>query len=202
MTSGSAHPNSDNSSAHLLNPATTAARSNGKKGSGGLSGIDQLLSPRCDVAKELSKPWGYDSQKSSNPLPTSANSHRTSSSINHSSQKAAYLAACEQIFDSQETALLLQDQLKEQIKKSATLIYTLSSSGQMIEGLVRSHFREMQAHYGEKFGSALSDLNTRLLEVETRMNSKETPEAIAVQRDENSITLASLSERIDTVTKI
>jgi hypothetical protein len=36
----------------------------------------------------------------------------------------------------------------------------------MIEGLVKSCFREMQVQYGEKFGAALVDLNRRLVALE------------------------------------
>jgi hypothetical protein len=75
---------------------------------------------------------------------------------------------CEQLYDNNEATSRLQQQLKEQIRKSATLLYTLSSSGQMIEGLVRSHFREMQSQYGEKFGAALTDLNRRLVALEQK----------------------------------
>ncbi|KAJ3002960.1 UNVERIFIED_CONTAM: hypothetical protein HDU68_005929, partial [Siphonaria sp. JEL0065] len=52
--------------------------------------------------------------------------------------------------------------LKDQMRKSSSLLQTLQASGQMIEGLVRSCFRDMQLQYGEKFGAALSDLNRRL----------------------------------------
>ncbi|ORY32982.1 hypothetical protein BCR33DRAFT_522918 [Rhizoclosmatium globosum] len=55
------------------------------------------------------------------------------------------------------------------MRKSSSLLQTLQASGQMIEGLVRSCFRDMQVQYGEKFGAALADLNRRVEVLEGRL---------------------------------
>ncbi|KAI8922857.1 hypothetical protein BC831DRAFT_473959 [Entophlyctis helioformis] len=83
--------------------------------------------------------------------------------------RQAFLGVFEAMYDQHETQLRLQATLKDQIRKSSTLLQTLQSSGQMIEGLVRLHFREMQVVYGEKFGTALTDLNRRLVGIENRL---------------------------------
>lgn len=76
------------------------------------------------------------------------------------------MATCEMLYDNHENTAKLQSMLKEQIRKSATLLYTLSSSAQMIESLVKTHFKENQRYYNDKFGMALGDLNRRLGKLE------------------------------------
>ncbi|ORX64210.1 hypothetical protein BCR32DRAFT_251239 [Anaeromyces robustus] len=78
----------------------------------------------------------------------------------------SFISMFENLYDQIESVNRLRSTLEEQIRKSTALLQTLQASGQMIEGLVRSHFREMQAQYGEKFGKALTDLNRRLIDVE------------------------------------
>ncbi|KAJ3278044.1 hypothetical protein HK104_002706 [Borealophlyctis nickersoniae] len=75
----------------------------------------------------------------------------------------------ETFYDNMEEAPRLSATLREQIRKATALLQTLQGSGQMIEGLVRGHFREMQVQYGEKFGAALTDLHRRLCVVEERV---------------------------------
>ena len=82
--------------------------------------------------------------------------------------RQAFMGVFESIYDQHDAAMRLQAQLKDQLRKTSTLLQTLQSSGQMIEGLVRGHFREMQSQYGEKFGAALTDLNSRLVVLEQK----------------------------------
>ncbi|KAL6591625.1 hypothetical protein U3516DRAFT_673927 [Neocallimastix sp. 'constans'] len=78
----------------------------------------------------------------------------------------SFISVFENLYDQLESVNQLRSTLEEQIRKSTALLQTLQASGQIIEGLVRSHFREMQVQYGEKFGAALTDLNRRLIDVE------------------------------------
>jgi hypothetical protein len=75
----------------------------------------------------------------------------------------------EQMYDQNEHAHHLVSALNDQVRHSASLLQTLQASGSMIEGLVRGHFREMQAQMGEKFGMALTDLNRRMKVIEERL---------------------------------
>ncbi|KAI9205903.1 uncharacterized protein BJ171DRAFT_500091 [Polychytrium aggregatum] len=95
--------------------------------------------------------------------PTTASGEPSSKSL---SNKAAFLSYFDVMYDQMEEASHLTMTLSRQIRKSTALLQTLQSSGQMIEGLVRSHFREMQLQYGEKFGAALTDLNRRIMALE------------------------------------
>ncbi|KAJ1567147.1 hypothetical protein HK405_006980, partial [Cladochytrium tenue] len=84
--------------------------------------------------------------------------------------RAAFLATFEALYDAAtDEAPRLAAGLREQLRKSASLLQTLQASGHMIEGLVRACFRDMQLEYGERFGSALADLNRRLEAVEARV---------------------------------
>ncbi len=190
-----------------------AGQRNAKKSQPPLGGLDQIVSPRAEFPnRELTKPRGFDTNvppPSAHPLPSAKGMPSPPTAIPNpstfSGQKAAFMAVCEQIFDSQETTVRLQNQLKEQIRKSATLLYTLSSSGQMIEGLVRSHFRDMQTQYGEKFGTALTDLNRRLVAMENRTFGSSHSEAFnaagalmsAIPREDGQGTLASIAEKLE-----
>jgi hypothetical protein len=179
-----------------------------------LNGIDQISSPRSEFPnRELPRPRGYENHGSlsAHPLSTTKTSIPSppSSNVLPPSHRSAFVSSCEQIFDSHETTQKLQVQLREQIRKSATLLYTLSSSGQMIEGLVRSHFREMQTQYGEKFGTALTDLNRRLVAIEKRTFGSSHSEAFtsagvlmsAVPKDDKEGTLASITDRVEALEK-
>lgn len=107
--------------------------------------------------------------------------------------RSAFVATFEAMYDQMEAQARMQAALKDQIRKSTALFQTLQSSGQMIEGLVRSHFREMQHQYGEKFGAALTDLNRRLSHVETKLGipppSSQPPSA----RKDQSLPSASIN---------
>jgi hypothetical protein len=143
-----------------------------------LNGIDQIVSPRAEISsRELPRPRGYEADvypHTAHPLSIPKRIPSPTAQVPPQAplSKSQFIKTFEQLFDSQEQTLILQAQLKEQIRKSSTLLYTLSSSGQMIEGLVRTHFRDMQATYGEKFGSALSDLNRRLAIIEEKTLGK------------------------------
>ncbi|KAJ3111589.1 hypothetical protein HDU96_005553 [Phlyctochytrium bullatum] len=80
--------------------------------------------------------------------------------------RSSFLGAFETLYDAAEEVPRLATTLREQVRRSSSLLQTLQASGAMIEGLVRGLFREMQAQYGEKFGAALADLNRRLCVVE------------------------------------
>ncbi|KAI8826783.1 uncharacterized protein EV422DRAFT_10735 [Fimicolochytrium jonesii] len=88
--------------------------------------------------------------------------------------KSAFVSVAEAMYDQVEETARLQYTLRDQIRRSTAMLQTLQSSGQMIEGLVRGHFREMQVAYGEKFGSALYELSRRVerLERGTAANSR------------------------------
>ncbi len=73
------------------------------------------------------------------------------------------------MYDQSEHAHHLVNTLNDQVRHSASLLQTLQASGTMIEGLVRGHFREMQAQIGEKFGLALTDLNRRMRVIEDKL---------------------------------
>ncbi|KAJ3161306.1 hypothetical protein HDU86_007088 [Geranomyces michiganensis] len=84
----------------------------------------------------------------------------------HALSKQAVLSFFESMYDQGEETSRLQYTLRDQIRRSTAMLQTLQSSGQMIEGLVRGHFREMQVTYGEKFGAALHDLSRRVERLE------------------------------------
>lgn len=84
--------------------------------------------------------------------------------------KKEFMKFCESIYDQQEYSHKLSIQLEGSIKKSTHLLQALQSSGQMIEGLVRSNFRDLQIEYGEKFGKALTNLNNRLEIIESKLS--------------------------------
>ena len=83
----------------------------------------------------------------------------------------------EHMYDQSEHAHHLVSSLNEQVRHSASLLQTLQASGSMIEGLVRGHFREMQAQMGEKFGMALTDLNRRMKFIEERLGIERSSES-------------------------
>ncbi|KAI8916773.1 hypothetical protein DFJ77DRAFT_354520 [Powellomyces hirtus] len=101
-------------------------------------------------------------QTSSGSMSASGGHHQSALSIS----KPAVLSFFESIYDQAEETARLQYTLRDQIRRSTAMLQTLQSSGQMIEGLVRGHFREMQVNYGEKFGSALYDLSRRVEKLE------------------------------------
>ncbi|KAJ3315109.1 hypothetical protein HDV04_004250 [Boothiomyces sp. JEL0838] len=190
----SAHPDSGQSGLRL----------NIKKPQNGLNSIEQLVSPRSEFpTRELPRPRGYEMQtQSAHPL--SQPSRLPSPTGNNTAQKQQFMSMMEQIYESSEQTARLQSQLKEQIRKSATLLYTLSSSGQMIEGLVRSHFRDMQTQYSEKFGLALTDLNRRLVAIEQRTFGSSKSDAFtpsgalkSLPKDESNNSLSSIADRVE-----
>ncbi|TPX34522.1 hypothetical protein SmJEL517_g02909 [Synchytrium microbalum] len=77
-----------------------------------------------------------------------------------------FMSIFETMYDQVESNARLRVTLEEQLRSSARLLATLQASGAMIETLVRTQFREMQLIYGERFGSALTDLNRRMVAIE------------------------------------
>ncbi|KAJ3073717.1 hypothetical protein HDU98_000853 [Podochytrium sp. JEL0797] len=86
--------------------------------------------------------------------------------------RRAFLHLFESIYDTAAEDLpRLVTTLKDQMRKSSSLLQTLQASGQMIEGLVRSCFRDMQVQYGEKFGEVVKDLERRLEVLERKVEA-------------------------------
>ncbi|KAJ3226546.1 hypothetical protein HDU81_007255, partial [Chytriomyces hyalinus] len=101
----------------------------------------------------------------------SANIPSISPQGSNSANRRAFVALFENVYDTASEDLpKLVTTLKDQMRKSSSLLQTLQASGQMIEGLVRSCFRDMQLQYGEKFGAALQDLNRRLEVLEEKLS--------------------------------
>lgn len=82
------------------------------------------------------------------------------------SSKSQFLALCEHFYDLQEDNSRLQAQLKEQLKQSTALLMTLSSSGQMIEQLAKSHFADAQKLANEDLLEKISVLTERVASLE------------------------------------
>lgn len=83
-------------------------------------------------------------------LPASSNTHPS---------RSQFLSVFEKFYDSQVCATSVQRQLKDQVRRTGSLLQTLESSGQLIEGLVRGHFTDMvKSHFGP-LNSNLSDSN-------------------------------------------
>jgi hypothetical protein len=83
-----------------------------------------------------------------------------------STGKAQFLDACEQLYDAQVTYSSLIANLKDQFRKAASLIYTLSSSGQMIENLVIKQYSDLNMPFTEKSEAKFSELENRIAELE------------------------------------
>ncbi|KAI9365477.1 hypothetical protein DFJ73DRAFT_268975 [Zopfochytrium polystomum] len=98
------------------------------------------------------------------PIPAAGNSSTPAGG------RAAFFAPFESLYEvATEEVPRLTASLRDQLRKSTSLLQTLQASGQMIEALVSACFRDMQNQYGEKFGAALSDLNRRLEVLEERL---------------------------------
>ncbi|KAK9678934.1 hypothetical protein K7432_016496 [Basidiobolus ranarum] len=95
-------------------------------------------------------------------------SQRTTPTGGHLGSKQQFMSLFESLFDNVDSARGLKVQLEDQIRKSTTLLQTLQASGPMIEGLVRSHFRDMQGQFIEKYDSAIEDIVQRLDRLEER----------------------------------
>ncbi|KAI8899325.1 hypothetical protein BC833DRAFT_586082 [Globomyces pollinis-pini] len=210
----SAHPDSSQS---INSSSRVSGRKSISREMPPMSSLDQIASPRAEFStRELPRPRPYDShqnlgsQQSHSAHPLSGPKRIPSPLSNQPTigQRSNFLNVFEQLYDSQETTNRLHLQLKEQIRKSATLLYTLSSSGQMIEGLVRSHFRDLQSQYGEKFGSALTDLNRRLVAVENRTFGSSQSDAFTSngalkssipKEDGQAPSFASIADRLESI---
>ena len=82
--------------------------------------------------------------------------------------KTQFLSFFQHFYETQQENIKLQEELKQQIHKVSTLLHALSSSGQMIEGLVRANFREMQKECLEKVNMTLFDHNERISIIEKK----------------------------------
>lgn len=80
--------------------------------------------------------------------------------------KDEFMRACELFYDGHESTEMLRNVLREQIRKSANLLYTLSSSAQMIESLVKTHFKENQKLHNDRMNLTVEDFNMRLGKLE------------------------------------
>lgn len=139
--------------------------------------LPSLMSPRQELgARELPPPsmmsqhYGPRSALPSmsrpafSPVPASTRGNGSAPM-----SRLDFMRFFEHMYDQNEHAHHLVANLNDQVRHSASLLQTLQASGSMIEGLVRGHFREMQASMGEKFGLALTDLNRRIKVIEERL---------------------------------
>lgn len=102
----------------------------------------------------------------------------TEPSSTSTAARAAFLSTFETLYDTATIDIpRLTSTLYAQLRKSSHLLQTLQASGHMIEALVRASFRDMQVAYGEKFGSALNDLNRRLEVLEAAGGNKKESKA-------------------------
>ncbi|KAJ3018715.1 hypothetical protein HKX48_002705 [Thoreauomyces humboldtii] len=101
----------------------------------------------------------------SSAFPTSSQRHPSNAS-HLPIPRSTFLHLAEQMYDQADETARLKHTLSDQIRRSTAMLQTLQSSGQMIEGLVRGHFRDMQVNYGEKFGSALHEIARRVERLE------------------------------------
>lgn len=172
-----------------------ASRYNPMMHSANMPSAQTLMSPRGEFpSRELPLPphlqpshgtSSSDRDGPRSPLPPLTHSHSASKLHSHippqspssayppptalpglALSKTSFLSLFESLYDQAEENYRLQNTLRDQMRRSTAMLQTLTSSGQMIEGLVRTHFREMQVSYGEKFGSALAELNRRVERLE------------------------------------
>ncbi|KAJ3005599.1 hypothetical protein HKX48_000583 [Thoreauomyces humboldtii] len=139
---------------------------------------NQHLSDRGDNGAPQRSPLPPMNTSRSNdtffPPPSPASSAFPTPSQRHPSHashlpipRSTFLHLAEQMYDQADETARLQHTLRDQIRRSTAMLQTLQSSGQMIEGLVRGHFRDMQVNYGEKFGSALHEIARRVERLES-----------------------------------
>eukprot|EP00842_Homolaphlyctis_polyrhiza_P001121 jgi/Hompol1/2009/HPOL_005817-RA len=162
----SAHPYPASASQHLQVPASSSlvpsARATVVAPSGppGPSGPSSLSVPS---APSTAQPTPIATAVPRTPGP------EASPTLPHIPHRTAFMSAFEAMYDQMELYSKMEASIKEQVRKSTALLHALEASGQMIEGLVYSHFCEMQMQYGEKFGVALTDLNRRIRAIEARL---------------------------------
>lgn len=121
--------------------------------------IDQELPKRSfDASESISNPYIQSSKPVNSQEPRGV-------PVPHPS-KEQFLATCERLYDSNDDLQKMQNVLRDQIRKSSTLLYALQNSQQMIESLVKKHYVEYQGYYNEKFRAAFGDLNRRLGKLE------------------------------------
>nr|KAJ3416075.1 hypothetical protein HK105_001355 [Polyrhizophydium stewartii] len=171
-----AHPSAPGASAHHLLPlpphlAASASASAAVSGAGGAAANGTANGttphkPHININTSLASLPGSGAAAPATGAGAGSSGMPPLSALPPIMSRTAFLGVFESMYDQYESQTRLSIMLKDQIRKSATLLQTLQSSGQMIEGLVRGHFREMQVQYGEKFGAALTDLNRRLVAVE------------------------------------
>ncbi|KAK9702770.1 hypothetical protein K7432_011078 [Basidiobolus ranarum] len=125
--------------------------------------------PRPVTAHPYSSQATYYSNKTypQRTSPSKSISH-TAPSNNQLGSKQQFMSLFESLFDNVDSARGLKVQLEDQIRKSTTLLQTLQASGPMIEGLVRSHFRDMQGQFIEKYDASIEDIVKRLDRIEER----------------------------------
>lgn len=140
--------------------------------------------------RELPIPRGYESHTSHQPpnlprpvlsptlhgLPSAISTGNSQAGANPNISRAAFLSAFETLYDQGEVAGRLQNQLRDQLRKTSTLLQTLQTSGHMIEGLVRGHFMEMNAQRSERIAKDMSDLSRRISVIEETLGITRSPE--------------------------
>ncbi|ORX94076.1 hypothetical protein K493DRAFT_408116 [Basidiobolus meristosporus CBS 931.73] len=126
----------------------------------------------------------------------------TTASNGHAGSKQQFMMLFESLYDNVDSARGLKAQLEDQIRKSTTLLQTLQASGPMIEGLVRSHFRDMQGQFIEKYDSSIEDIVRRLDRIEERQLHIDQQRSKNVNRAENTEDPRSKSQQPDVETEV
>ncbi len=147
----------DLGSAHPDNPPSSLP----KIGKIRFGSIDLLESPIPGEASK--KPFD---QLSSGSINFNHSKGIPSPIVSQKQSKDEFMRACELFYDGHESTEKLRNVLREQIRKSANLLYTLSSSAQMIESLVKTHFKENQKLYNDRMNLVVEDFNIRLGKLE------------------------------------
>lgn len=182
-------PNKNVAGLSIWTSGAPSDASNGRNGSGeahvhpatALPRMETMLSPRDGQARELPRPYPMSARPGLPPMippPTSGPRSAISPAAMPRPMPMSrndFMRFFDQMYDQSEHAYHLVSTLNDQVRHSTSLLQTLQSSGVMIEGLVRTHFRELQTQMGEKFAIALTDLNRRMRKVEEKLDITPSP---------------------------
>jgi BMFP domain-containing protein YqiC len=95
-------------------------------------------------------------------------------------QRQQFLQPFEHLFDTIETTRALKSTLDDQIRRSSTLLQTLQASSTTVEGLIRSHVKEMQRDMTAKMDEVLDAMKKRIGQLESKLDvtSESSPSAL------------------------
>jgi polyhydroxyalkanoate synthesis regulator phasin len=85
-------------------------------------------------------------------------------------QRQQFLQPFEHLFDTIETTRALKSTLDDQIRRSSTLLQTLQASSTTVEGLIRSHVKEMQRDMTTKMDEVLDAMKKRIGQLESKLD--------------------------------